>query len=269
MAASLQPWKFPGAARNRGDSGVVTLKRAGIARGKRDSPEHPHGSRAGCFVLEAWRQRNSGKARRYGTGEGMAATFQCPSSLLAPGGGSASAASVVSLGTEQGMEELGGLEAVTAKTQGWGGCVGCRHTLPASLAVHGVSLCPRVLLGACHPPPAHGSEPDAASRALQRKGSVRRGQRARGPREGTGAAPGAGGDGWPCRGCSGRRWQCECRCRAGEGAACGADVFVLTAAASRCSERSSAGAARHPGGLGAGGGSPKGRVLWSRAVHGL
>lgn len=87
------------------------------------------------------------KARRCGTGEGMAATCQCPSSRLAAGGGSASASWVVSLGHERGWRKRGAGGSDRRNTR-LGGCVGCRHTLSAALAVHGASLFPLPCWGA-------------------------------------------------------------------------------------------------------------------------
>lgn len=237
----------PGNFQGKPEIGVtpaaVTLVCAGVARGERHGPEHPQGSRAGCFVQEAWTQRDSGKARRYSTGEGMAATCQYPQPVWHRGririrvrGGLAR--------TRAGRRRSWGAGGGDPRDTGLGGCVGCGHTLSAALAGRGASPCPREGLS---PPAAHGREP--AERCSRAGESLRRGQRARGPRGHSGR----------CRGDGGRARAPGADGGAGVGAAqaaaaVGADssVFALTAAASRCSERSSAGAASHWGGLGAG-----------------
>lgn len=163
LAASLQPWRFPGGARNRGDSSRGHPAMRGSSRGQTGragaSPRIPRWVLCAGGV-ETARLRGSAEIqhrRRHG----------CDIPIPLSPSGTGGRIRIRVLGgharTRAGRRRNCGLGGADPRNTRLGGCVGCRH---AHVSVHGASLFPVSSWGAVTP---RQDAQVAASRALQQR----------------------------------------------------------------------------------------------------
>lgn len=121
LTASLQPWKLPGGARNRGDSERGHAGMRGSSQGQTGqpgaSPWIPR--RAGCFVREAWRRWDSGKRGDVVQAKAWLRHASAPHPVWRRGADPHRRPGWSRSDTSGGGGS-GELEAVTAETRGWG-----------------------------------------------------------------------------------------------------------------------------------------------------